>query len=627
LLAQLLALNGGYTNLPLFQASVDTVGNMIPSIDSCATVGRLELFAEEATRSMDSVQLNVSLLDMKIPRKKYPLYFTLSRGRAWSHLPSLWDTDPILIYRSDRVSDWPDFVIRQDKLFKGDIWRPIYFSLYDGRDNVICVSQFTSYDILHRVDDEDAFGRSVVLHLFDSSNDFFGKVKISARDIIHEYSFLDYVTAGLEVSVMACIDFTRSNGDPRQASSHHAFDIGANEFGANNEYAKVLESVLGILEQYDSDKLIPVYGFGAKLPPGGTSVSHCFSLSGDFFHPEVKGVTGALEAYRNALGVVSLHGPTELAPVFRLAQQFATNPTSRMTYYIVLIVTDGGDIVDFRDTIDEIVALAELPVSIIIVGVGDSDTGFEQLKKLDADDTPLFSTTTGRTIERDIIQFVQFSDYKGKPLHDLAMATLDEVPREVLGYFKSRQIFPLPAETRKFTGFTRSEHATSESSESSGFGAFLKTAREDLIEIVTRQGYDHDIISDVISTYGLLEPTPLHAIDVMFHLKKMKADPGNLKPSVTGIIPISQRLCVKDTLALDRKTPSRKSQVRLGGKSKSKTITHCGICFTNEIDVKLEPCGHEVICRECVEKLSPVCPLCRGVVNSVVDIIRAGDVD
>ena len=37
-----------------------------------------------------------------------------------------------------------------------------------------------------------------------------------------------------------------------------------------------------IIEDYDSDKLFPVLGFGAKLPPNG-DVSHCFYVNG---HPD-----------------------------------------------------------------------------------------------------------------------------------------------------------------------------------------------------------------------------------------------------------------------------------------------------------------------------------------------------
>ncbi len=57
-------------------------------------------------------------------------------------------------------------------------------------------------------------------------------------------------------------------------------------------------------------------------------------------------------------------------------------------YIILLIITDGI-INDMEQTIDEIVRGSSLPLSIIIVGVGDAE--FNSMDILDADDEPLFS--------------------------------------------------------------------------------------------------------------------------------------------------------------------------------------------------------------------------------------------
>ena len=53
-----------------------------------------------------------------------------------------------------------------------------------------------------------------------------------------------------------------------------------------------------------------------------------------------------------------------------------------------MILTDGA-IMDMQQTIDEIVAGSELPLSIIIIGLGSAD--FSGMSQLDADEAPLFS--------------------------------------------------------------------------------------------------------------------------------------------------------------------------------------------------------------------------------------------
>lgn len=78
-----------------------------------------------------------------------------------------------------------------------------------------------------------------------------------------------------------------------------------------------------------------------------------------------------------------------------------------------------------KETIDEIVRGSNLPLSIVIVGVGNAD--FSNMDVLDADDNPLYSNKYKKYMSRDIVQFVPFNDFKSNPLM-LAKATLEEIP-------------------------------------------------------------------------------------------------------------------------------------------------------------------------------------------------------
>ena len=73
-------------------------------------------------------------------------------------------------------------------------------------------------------------------------------------------------------------DFTASNGNPRNPDSLHYIQYG----GVLNQYELAIKSVGEIIEDYDSDKLFPVLGFGARTPPRG-DVSHLFFVNG---HPD-----------------------------------------------------------------------------------------------------------------------------------------------------------------------------------------------------------------------------------------------------------------------------------------------------------------------------------------------------
>ena len=73
-----------------------------------------------------------------------------------------------------------------------------------------------------------------------------------------------------------------------------------------------------VIEFYDTDRMFPVYGFGA-CQPGASDVNHCFALNNNEFDPEVPGVQGIMDIYHSALPYLRFSGPTFFAPVLSKA--------------------------------------------------------------------------------------------------------------------------------------------------------------------------------------------------------------------------------------------------------------------------------------------------------------------
>ena len=103
-----------------------------------------------------------------------------------------------------------------------------------------------------------------------------------------------------------------------------------------------------------------------------------------------------------------------------------------------MVLTDGI-ISDMDKTIDQIVRGSDLPVAIIIVGVGDAD--FESMEVLDGDEEALYSKSYRKYMSADIVQFVPYNEFKHNP-HLLAKETLMEVPSQLLNYFRKHNIVP-----------------------------------------------------------------------------------------------------------------------------------------------------------------------------------------
>ncbi|XP_041130094.1 copine-9-like [Polyodon spathula] len=267
-----------------------------------------------------------------------------------------------------------------------------------------------------------------------------GTVTLLSFKVESEYTFVDYIRGGTQLNFTVAIDFTASNGNPSQPTSLHYM----NPYQMN-AYAMALKAVGEIIQDYDSDKLFPAYGFGAKLPPDG-KISHEFPLNADYENPNCVGIEGVLEAYFQSLRTVKLYGPTNFAPVINQVARSAANVTDGSQYFVLLMITDGV-ISDMLQTKEAIVNAASLPMSIIIIGVGPAE--FDAMEELDGDEVRVSSR--GRFAERDIVQFVPFRDYIDRSgnqvlsMARLAKDVLAEIPEQLLSFMKSRGIEPRPS--------------------------------------------------------------------------------------------------------------------------------------------------------------------------------------
>ena len=336
------------------------------------------------------------------------------------------------------------------------------------------------------------------------------------------HTFLEYIFGGCEIQLSVAIDFTLSNGDPSDRDSLHYLDM------SRNEYLNAIRSVGNILQYYDSDKHIPVLGFGATVPPSTNRASHCFALNGNIFDPEVDGMDGVVEAYKNALRNVNLYGPTNFAPIIELINDMTESEHVDQTnqkYNILLIITDGI-INDMQKTIDQIVRGSSLPLSIIIVGVGSDD--FESMDILDADEVPLYSMRYKKNMEADIVQFVPFREFKNNPA-ELAKQTLEEVPGQLLNFMKKKNIVPMPATEE---GRRRIQQKLSMQRSLGGNQRnedFFSRRKEAFIQKMIEMGMEYTDLVDFLDDKSIHEENPELILDFL-------TDPSYVNPLKVNFI-------------------------------------------------------------------------------------------
>ena len=258
-----------------------------------------------------------------------------------------------------------------------------------------------------------------------------GKLHVLTADILSRPNMVDYISGGCEIRLMVGVDFTISNGPPHEPSSLH-FRRGK----SLNEYQHAILKIGSIIENYATNKNFPIWGFGAKV---NHVKQDCLRL-----RTSIPGVQGLLEAYENAFEIpgFDLSGPTNFLPLLRAAAKTAQSnqKESKQCYSVLVIVTDGV-IADMEETVDMICRIsASVPLSIIIVGVGKAD--FTRMELLDSDEG-ILRDSKGQAAERDIVQFVPFRKYAANS-DKLSTEVLQEIPKQLVGYFQSRNIKPNP---------------------------------------------------------------------------------------------------------------------------------------------------------------------------------------
>ncbi|KAG6413230.1 hypothetical protein SASPL_125938 [Salvia splendens] len=418
--------------------------------------GQLTVYSEESVASKTTVELILRCSDLESKD-----LFSKSVGEFFL-------LDPFLVI--SKATEHGILVpICKTEVLENDhepTWKPIFLSIQQvgSKDSPLLIECFDfnsngKHALLGKVqkslaDLERLHSTGAVENLFipTSVGQNHQRKVLKSQLIVDKYSeniqhtFLDYLAGGYELNFMVAIDFTASNGNPRLPDSLHYIDPS----GRPNAYQRVrcIQYYHFSFWFYDYDKKFPAWGFGARPIDG--PVSHCFNLNGSSTYCEVDGIHGIMTAYASALPNVSLAGPTLFGHVVMQAAQIASGSVARneRKYFVLLIITTSpfthtnsqdGVITDLQETKDAFVMASDLPLSILIVGVGGAD--FKEMEILDADKGERLESSSGRVASRDIVQFVPFRDVQNGE-DSVVQSLLAELPTQFLAYVRARGIGP-----------------------------------------------------------------------------------------------------------------------------------------------------------------------------------------
>ena len=549
----------------------------------------ITVYSEEKLKMSQNILMGFKLKSMPTPREVYIKVFRSISG--YEDFTPIYQSESITRPGGNFYSEFSPIEISVNSLCRGVKENPILIQLIapiKKRGFKVLGSLLTTYS-----------------QLLTKTNNWEGSLKLNSKpvatlslylfSITSKNSFLDYISGGCNVSLIIGIDFTKSNGFPNDKSSLHY--LGNKESaGLANEYISAIKVVGDILQYYDSDKRIPVYGFGAKLPPDFECVSHCFALNGNIFDPEVNGIDEVLEVYEQSVNNVSFYGPTVFSQLIETVIHYASaeETTQENQQYFVLLMLTDGIINDMEATIDAVIKASQLPISIIIVGIGEEN--FEMMDLLDSDDK-LLTSTTGRQASRDIVQFVPFRIFRDRT-EELAREVLSEIPRQLVSYMNNRGIVPNPPKDRQefLTSSTVNPYTNSKSLQACMTQSLTTSCfpREAMLEDFTRkleeQGHSQDCIQELVKQ-GVPTLDISHAIKLIRNIKPKIVQQH--KSSMKKVMPVPN-------LNLPPSRP-RSAEGKI-----------CIKCQEKRVNTVLLECGHSVLCLNCVSAVGKLCPECRN---------------
>jgi hypothetical protein len=377
---------------------------------SCVNETRDLLSVQFSARNLPKVSGFFSTCDPFLTISR-PLSDSLALQRVWKNSPIKFTNHPL----------WPITGIPLQPLCNGDLDIPLRLELFDWNSNGQHVSiGFYETSLRHLLTKSEW-----ELPLTNSlSVDGAPLLLLTNLSLSRQPTFLQFLKGGCNITVSIGIDFTQANGEPSDPSSHHHWD---SSHVTLNSYERAISSVGSILEEYDDDKMFPVYGFGAKVRDPVTKeyspTQHWFPLSES--GEEVQGTSGVLDLYRQSMRSLQFDQPLLLKPLLDHVVHRCSHTEGpfactqeKQKYTILLLLTCGG-IADFEASIDSIVHAAQVaPLSIIIVGIGESNfagaspstplithSPWTEMHVLDGD---VHALQSGEVVAcRDIVQFVR----------------------------------------------------------------------------------------------------------------------------------------------------------------------------------------------------------------------------
>lgn len=341
--------------------------------------------------------IHINLKDASLEPKKFVLKLS---GQNLVEMDWGGGSDPYIIIK---FKDAPNNEIYKTEIIMKNInptWRPFILTSYHlrfNRPSEFLTIECWDYDRGMRddligiadVNVDQILSPSFCFEIYNEKNIKTGVIK---TECIPMLSILGYLRQGLQFNFTFAIDFSLRTQNLQDTNSLFSYPI------AIIELSKVFE-------MFDNDRMFFFYGFGARYG-NRDETKQCFALNGNDNSATVMGCKGLLTDYINSK---DLRKPAKEACLHEVIKKTMERSKFKpgVLEYNVLIILTNGEIKNIELTKNEIVDASTQPMSIIILGLGDSR--FNDIRSLTVFKELKNSIDSNKKASRNIVQFFPFN--------------------------------------------------------------------------------------------------------------------------------------------------------------------------------------------------------------------------
>lgn len=254
---------------------------------------------------------------------------------------------------------------------------------------------------------ENAKTKVNTYHLVSEGGKARGDLHIRNASLRNFHTFIDlHVKNGLNIVPVIGVDFSLANltFDEKQQCIHTLKE------GAPNDYVDVLRRVNSAFKYFSQFML--GYGVGARTVDGEGPACNLFSMTGDFQDPFIHNEEELINSYSGTIRAVKLGLPVKFQNIIKVVCDFAqteygtaSDPKYIKNYY-VLILLMAGMIDDIEDSVNEILRAANLPMSVVIIKIGNVQQENDSTNLIEK------AMRTFNECERKFIDIMNYDQYK-----------------------------------------------------------------------------------------------------------------------------------------------------------------------------------------------------------------------